>query len=218
MAGGTLKRYSLSKQVSDKLEAMIESGQYKVNEKIPSEGELMEYFGVSRNTLREAIQSLILGGVLEAKQGDGTYVRTNSRFHANMSSKLSQSSIKGIEEVRKTLQSSIIELACTRRTEEDLQVIFDAFYRRQALADANQAFGDADFAFHMAIAKSCHNDIMYELYLSFATHLRQHISEQRADMGVDQDWIDQLHQELLEAIQERDVQKAQKASDNIMQL
>ena len=49
-----IKRDSLSKQVSDKLESMIESGAYQVGERIPTEPELMEMFQVSRNTVREA--------------------------------------------------------------------------------------------------------------------------------------------------------------------
>lgn len=66
-----IKRDSLSKQVSDKLEAMIEAGTYRVGDRFPTEPELMEMFSVSRNTVREAVQSLTWAGLLDVKQGDG---------------------------------------------------------------------------------------------------------------------------------------------------
>ena len=75
MKNNSVKRYPLSRQVSDKLEQMIEKGEYHVGEKIHTEIELMDIFQVSRNTIREAIQSLTSAGVLEVRQGDGTYVR-----------------------------------------------------------------------------------------------------------------------------------------------
>ena len=63
------------------MERAIASGVWTVGEKIPPEPELMAHFGVSRNTLREAIQALIHGGVLQARQGDGTYIDVYKRQH-----------------------------------------------------------------------------------------------------------------------------------------
>jgi len=60
-------RLTLVGQVTAQIEYMIESGQWRVGEKIPPEPELMVKFDVSRNTLREAVQSLVHIGLLEAR-------------------------------------------------------------------------------------------------------------------------------------------------------
>ncbi len=214
MNNSTLKRYSLSRQISDKLENMIESGHFQIDEKIPSESELMEFFGVSRNTLREAIQSLILGGVLEAKQGDGTYVRSKNRFSANMNRKLSQSSIKDIKEARGALELTILALACVRRTDEDLMKIEIAFQKRKEL-NTDKENSQADIDFHLAVAEGCHNEILIELYHSFSAHLNKHVSDRTAGTKMTNEQIDAIHEDLFTAVLEKDVQKAQIAITEI---
>ncbi len=215
MDNSKLKRYSLSRQISDKLEHMIESGKFEVDTKIPSETELMEFFGVSRNTLREAIQSLILAGVLEAKQGDGTYVRSKSRFMANINHKLSQSSIKDINEARGALELTIIALSCLRRTDEDLIKITRAYNKRKRLNESAKEDSEADVEFHMALADGCHNDILIQLYNSFAFHLSHHVFIRTENTRMTNEQIETMHEELYEAVCEKDVQKAQFAISEI---
>ena len=97
-------KQSLPKQISIQIEKAIKDGIFKVGEKIPSEPELVKSFEVSRNTIREAIQSLIQAGVLESRQGNGTYVLTNDRFEANILTRLSSSKISEVHEVRISLE------------------------------------------------------------------------------------------------------------------
>ncbi len=73
-------RSTLVEQVTEQIEQMIESGQWKVGEKIPPEPELMEQFAVSRNTLREAIRSLVHAGMLETRQGIGTTIKSDTNL------------------------------------------------------------------------------------------------------------------------------------------
>ena len=120
MEKGILHRQSLSRQVSDKLEQLISSGTYKVGDKIPTEPELMELFGVSRNTIREAIQSLTWAGMLNVKQGDGTYVSAENRFAANMEQRYHDISIDDIAEARNSIEVTIAHLAAKRRTPQDV--------------------------------------------------------------------------------------------------
>ena len=73
-------RVSLARQVLTAMESMIRSGKWKVGDRIPAEAELARAFSVSHNTIREALQSLIHMGMLEARPGDGTYVMASDRF------------------------------------------------------------------------------------------------------------------------------------------
>lgn len=81
-------RFTLVGQVAEQMEQNIESGQLQVGEKIPTEPKLMEQFDVGRNTLREAIQSLVHAGLLETRQGIGTTVKSDSNLGVALERKI----------------------------------------------------------------------------------------------------------------------------------
>ena len=203
-----IKRDSLSKQVSDKLESMIKNGEFSVGDRIPTEPELMEIFQVSRNTVREAVQSLTWAGILEVRQGDGTYVRSSDRFRANMTQKYSQVSLSDIKEARNSLEVTIAHLAAQRRSDEDMDRIEEAFVRRSSLNTDLKENTRADMEFHIAIAGACHNSILFDLYQSISDYLESHIAERNMDSSMSPESIDNLHTELFEAIKDGNPEKA----------
>lgn len=213
-----VKRYPLSKQVADKLEGMIADGEYKVGEKINTEVELMEIFQVSRNTLREAIQSLTSAGILEVKQGDGTYVKANNRFDANMHREYSKVSMNDIKETRNALEVTIVQLAASRRTEEDMELISEKFFNRKNLTDSIKENTLADIEFHTAIAKSCHNKILIDLYNSIISYVEDQILESQIETTLDPEDIDALHEDLYNAIKDQNRVAAQKYARHILNI
>ena len=218
MESNCIKRYSLSKQVADRLESMIINGEYKVGEKINSESELMAMFNVSRNTLREAIHSLTSAGVLEVKQGDGTYVRSNNRFNANMKREYEKVEFKDIQETRNALEITIANLAAKRHTEEDIKKIENALNRRKELKETIKENTRADMEFHLAIAEACHNKILIDLYLSIFDYLENLITEIQEETTLEADKIDELHDKLFEAIKNRDREAATVCVQNILSI
>ena len=211
-----VKRYSLSKQVSDQLEHMIESGEYAVGSKIPTESELMAMFNVSRNTLREAIQSLTSAGVLVVRQGDGTYVRSNNRFNANMNREYSRVSIQDIKETRNAMELTIVALAAQRRTEEDMVEITSTFRNRTLLQETVKENSRADMEFHMAVAKASHNQILYDLYRSISSYLESQIAVMQAADSLDMSVIDKYHEDLYYAILDKKPETAVSSAQNIL--
>ena len=218
MKNNSVKRYPLSRQVSDKLEQMIEKGEYHVGEKIHTEIELMDIFQVSRNTIREAIQSLTSAGVLEVRQGDGTYVRSNNRFDANMSRKYEEVSIDDISEARNALELTIVRLASIRRTKEDMKKITEAFLKRNDTRETIKENTRADIEFHVEIAKACHNKIIFDLYQSIYSYLESHIAERQAETSMNFDEIEMLHEKLYIAIKEQDPDSASEYAHSILQI
>ena len=218
MDNKSVKRYPLSKQVADQLEKMIESGEYEVGKRIPTEVELMDIFHVSRNTVREAIQSLTSAGVLEVKQGDGTYVRSSNRFNANMNMKYSQVSLDDITEARNSLEIAIVNLAAQRRTDDEMDDITEAFLKRKGLNQATKENTLADMEFHMAIAKACHNRILVDLYQSIASYLESHIAEKQVETSLDFLQIDELHEKLYMAIRNQEPDVARVCARNILKI
>ena len=218
MNNQSVKRYPLSKQVSDQLEQMIESGQYEVGQRIPTEPELMEMFSVSRNTIREAIKSLTWSGVLEVKQGDGTYVRATNRFHANMKQKYAQVSLEDIAEARNAMEITISYLAALRRTDEDMEKITQAYTRRKGLKDSVKENTEADVDFHMSIAQACQNVILTDLYSSISDYLEDHISKRHMESGLDFNEIDALHEKLYLAVRNKNAPEAAASAQNILKI
>ena len=218
MESNVIKRYSLSKQVADKLETMIINGDYKVGEKINSESELMAMFNVSRNTLREAIHSLTSAGVLDVRQGDGTYVRSNNRFSANMKLEYDKVELEDIKETRNALEITLASLAAKRRTDDDVVKIEDALNRRKELKEVAKENTRADMEFHLAIAEASHNKILIDLYLSIFDYLENLISEIQEETNLSAEKIDGLHESLFQAIKASDNNAARTCVQNILNI
>ena len=109
-----VKRMPVHEQVFNRLKDALAEGRWGVNEKIPTETELSEMFGVNRLTVRMALQRLIGMGLLETRVGDGTYVKEFSfRDYANNVSEfyLGTDLLDKICEFRAAIELSSIKLA-----------------------------------------------------------------------------------------------------------
>lgn len=213
-----VKRYSLSHQVADRLEEMIESGKYSIGDKIPTEVELMELFNVSRNTVREAIHSLASSGILEVKQGDGTYVKFNNRFNGYMSLEYQQIPADEVKEVRKAFEMMIAQLSAEKRTDEEMKKIEEAFNCRKALNNNVKEDTLADINFHMAIAEACHNKLILDLYKSISVYIENHITKVQEKTDINMKKIDDLHEQLYLAIKNKNIKSASEYAGEILNI
>ena len=216
MNGKLIKRESLSKQVSKELEKMISEGEYEVGSKIPTEPDLMEMFQVSRNTIREAIQGLTMAGLLETKQGNGTFVRASSRFEANMKLKYSEVSLDDISEARNCIEITIAHLAALRCQPEDVEMIEKYYNKRKNLQVDERENTKADIEFHIAIAKASHNLILIDIYQTISDYLESHILDRKLESQLSTQEIDQLHEDLFLAVIHNDANAATIAAKNIL--
>ncbi|WP_433330785.1 FadR/GntR family transcriptional regulator [Spirillospora sp. CA-294931] len=175
----TARRSSLVEQVIDQLKTEIAASSWPVGAKIPPEPVLSESLGVGRNTVREAIRALTHTGLLECRQGDGTYVRATSELSGAVRRRLETAELIEILEVRRGLEVEAARLAAVRRTEADLAAISEALARRSATyaAGAHAEFVEADLAFHTAVVEATHNRVLTDLYRDFSDALRASIGE-----------------------------------------
>lgn len=202
-------KLSLPKQISNEIENAIKNGTFKIGDKIPSEPTLVKTFGVSRNTIREAVQSLIQAGVLESRQGNGTYVMSLGRFEANILNRLNNSNIREVNEVRFSLETEIVKFAAQRRTEDDLIKLRETLENRHSIEGSIKENSKADVDFHMAIAEASHNTIFIDIYRSISQFISNSI-EQREELEELNEKLDKLHIELFEAIELKDSKKAER--------
>ncbi|WP_406860093.1 FadR/GntR family transcriptional regulator [Streptomyces sp. HUAS MG47] len=184
MALSSPRRSALSDQVIAQLRTQITSGEWPVGSRIPTEPELVEQLGVARNTVREAVRALAHNGLLDIRQGSGTYVIATSELAGVMHRRFAGSDPGHVAEVRATLESSAARLAAERRTERDVRQLEALLARREEAWTAGDAerFVTLDVAFHQAVVAASHNDVLTALYADLGDVLRDWL---RGDVGGD---------------------------------
>ncbi|QXE37543.1 FadR family transcriptional regulator [Streptomyces sp. GMY02] len=182
MALTSPRRSALSDQVITELRSQITSGEWPVGSRIPTEPELVEQLGVARNTVREAVRALAHNGLLDIRQGSGTYVIATSELAGVMHRRFAGADRRDIAEVRSTLESSAARMAAERRTERDLRQLETLLARREEAWAARdlERFVAADSTLHMAVVSASHNDVLTALYADLNHLLRDWL---RDDMG-----------------------------------
>jgi len=208
----------LSDQVTNKVRRDISQGVYNAGEKIPAEPELMKLYGVGRSTIREAIKTLAMMGILRVQQGSGTFVNVGVQ-HETIDQRLRRADFDQINAVRKLLEEEIIRLATKNHTEKDLEEMKNCLEKRRIaiLNEERQACVDADIAFHIAIAGASSNEVLADLYQSFTSVIREFFSKREA-RGVSHFAMSHhLHEQLLQAIKNKKEKQAQLVLNKIIE-
>lgn len=210
-------------QVADQLQAFIQQGQWQSGQRLPAERQLAQQMGVSRPSLREAIQKLVSQGVLRSRRGDGTYVQERNQAFLlpgtfePLASLLTRDPEYRYDvlEARTALEASTAWHAALRATQADKDRIrrcFDAMVHNQRSGN-NALSARADAQFHLAIAQAAHNvvllRVMHSLFeLVFSTVMQsRHTMFTLASTEAVQTLTDQ-HHALMQAIMDGDAMNA----------
>jgi DNA-binding FadR family transcriptional regulator len=208
----------LSDQVTGKIRQDIAQNKYKAGEKIPSEPELMKLYGVGRSTIREAIKTLAMTGILRVQQGSGTFVSIN-RQNETIDQRLRRADFDQINAVRKLLEDEIVRLAAKNHTEKDLEEMKQCLENRRSAIhhDQRQACIEADIAFHTAIASASLNQVLADLYQSFTAIIRDFFYQREMQGITDFAMSHHLHEQLFEAIKTKKEKLAQQVLHKIIE-
>ncbi len=161
----TTRRAGLVDQVIEQLRDAVRQGEWPIGTRIPTEPELVATLGVGRNTVREAVRALSHSGLLEVRQGDGTYVRATSEVSGAIR-RLCGTELREALQVRRMLEVEGARLAATGRTEDELVRLRELHDQRDA-AQREARFDDfvrADAEFHLTVVQCAHNALLTELY------------------------------------------------------
>jgi GntR family transcriptional regulator, transcriptional repressor for pyruvate dehydrogenase complex len=202
-----IQNTSLSEAVAEQIMTRIAAGQLKPGERLPTEPELMELFGVGRSTVREALKSLSLAGLIETRRSAGTFV--SATYAGFLSDRLkwtvvfSSQELQHIVEVRYALEGETAALAAHRATPEQKTKLAD-LYAALVEAQSPEAATEYDTAFHVLIAEAAHNPLLLSLILSTRALIRNYITYSYVKWGsfdeVDRHENVVQHQPILEAI------------------
>jgi GntR family transcriptional repressor for pyruvate dehydrogenase complex len=154
----------LSDKVADAILKTIVNHGLRPGEKLPSERELGEQFGVSRTVVREAVRALTAKGVIEVRSGSGLRVAqvSPSAVSDAMSLLIRGSTALGydaVHEVRQLIEIEIAGLAAERATDEDVELLREVCESMAEVLDDIPAAARADVEFHRTIAKITHNQL-----------------------------------------------------------
>ncbi|MFC1414942.1 FadR/GntR family transcriptional regulator [Streptacidiphilus sp. N1-12] len=208
MALTSPRREPLADQVIAQLRTQITSGEWPVGSRIPTEVELVEQLGVARNTVREAVRALAHNGLLDIRQGSGTYVLATSELAGVMHRRFADAGPGQVVELREALEAAAARLAATRRTDRDLRLLDTALGRREDAWESGdvESFVQTDAAFHQAVMAAAHNEVLAALYADLGEVLRSELRQTVGPVLAPDSYVS--HAGILAAIRDRDGERA----------
>ncbi|PKO38949.1 MAG: GntR family transcriptional regulator, partial [Betaproteobacteria bacterium HGW-Betaproteobacteria-6] len=212
----------ISDAVASTLERRILEGSLKAGDRLPPERELAAELGVSRPSLREAIQKLASKGLVQSKQGGGTYVTDalESSFFDPWQDMMGNypNLREDMLEFRRMLEGQAAEWAAERATDADLQRLDQTFETLQAAfeSDNTQKRSDADIAFHQAVGDASHNVLLGHLSAALLRlmhdNIRLNLGELKTVPAASRLLMSQ-HAAIHSAVRERKPQAARSAAE-----
>lgn len=213
-----IKKVNVTDQVVQYLKDNIEAGNWKVGEKIPSENQMTSALGVSRSSVRTALQHMIGIGVLESIHGKGTYL-INSQVEnwEEADNKITSEDCKNIEKVlefRKILEPDACRLAVERGNEGVISELEKYLNQMIRYEGDRERFVNADLKFHEVICRASDNQLLSKsLHKVFMETKKNH--NQMNELFGYHTGIE-CHTQILQAFKEKDAQKAYDAMWNHM--
>ncbi|MCR6493920.1 FadR/GntR family transcriptional regulator [Cellulomonas sp. P24] len=171
------RRTGLIDAAVHRLRSRISSGEWPVGSRIPAEPALTELLGVGRNTVREAVQSLVHAGLLERRQGSGTYVLSASELAVTFGREIADARQRDVVEVRRSLEVEAARLAARRRTDKDIALLRRLRDERAAAyheGDLDRMVS-TDLDLHRTIAITARNPVLLSLYENLLDAITENI-------------------------------------------
>lgn len=211
-------------QIYNQILSEIQSGSFKIGDKLPAERELCAQFGVSRATIRQALSALELTGIIYSRQGEGVFVKnTQIAVESSRSESLLESvSPEDILEARMNIEPLIIKFAAQRATEEDIENLSATIKKMEEETKAGIYVPETDEKLHNEIAKASHNDLFISFMSSISNAMRQQemwkfIRDRTVTRSDYREVNFNEHKSLIKAIKEHNEVKAVKLMTEHMQ-
>ncbi|MEX5625868.1 FadR/GntR family transcriptional regulator [Pseudomonas marginalis] len=202
-----LIKRSLVDQALEQLRWRISEGRWAIGERLPTEPELAAELGISRNTVREAMRVLAFSGLIEIRQGDGSYLRSITDPLGAMRA-LSHCTLEQAQETRQILEVEAVGLAAVRRTDADLTALHEALKASAVLYHGDlEAYISADLLFHKRLVDAAHNPALSELYQYFSAIVGAQL-RQTLNISPRRQAVFDLHIALLAAVEHQDPERA----------
>lgn len=212
-----IKPKRISDQVFDQIRELITRGKLKPGDKLMPERELSEALSVSRTTVRNAISKLVALGLLEHKQGQGTFIRPPDAEGKNplaIAMGAEDATLEHLLEVRMGLECNAAALAARRAKDEDILFLEESIEEMRSEVTSGRLGTEADVSFHMAVSYATKNPVQIHIMRSFYDYLFFGIRENLYYLYEESSRIEMIihqHRQILETIKAHDPEAAFKA-------
>ncbi|RCI76981.1 GntR family transcriptional regulator [Brucella anthropi] len=201
-----ISRKTLTDSATQALRGEITSGRWSIGDQLPNEAALSATLDVSRGTVREAVRALVAQGMLETRQGSGTYVRSTADTARSLDC-IRHTSLRDRFETRAVLETEAARLAALRIKPKGIVHLEKMLAQRGNRDELDRAtFVARDFAFHEAIVAASGNSALIEVYAFFSASIRESI-EATLD-GELPEPNHEAHRQIVEAIASGDPDQA----------
>lgn len=215
---GPIHTTNVSKATIDRLLALIRDGYWKAGDQLPPQRQLARSFGIGMSTLREALQSLQSYGILEMRQGEGTFVsaqpyQTIERI-LGMSLALGDLDLQSLFDARIVLEAGLAQNAATRAADEQVVLLFQNLDEQEAaIRDGRMQDVDGlDLEFHRMVAEMSGNKFLEQVADMLTLGLEQFLrSVPHTLEGL------KLHRAVAEAIRSHDPERSSEASRRLVE-
>ncbi|MBU3666390.1 MAG: FadR family transcriptional regulator [Chthoniobacterales bacterium] len=213
------RRRTLVDSVVDQVRNNIESGAIKPGDRLPSEFELCDRFGVSRTVIREATRRLQALGLVEVRRGRGLFVGNQDSVRDTVqvirsSLSVSLADLAKFTDFRNAIESHAARQAALKATAGDVEKLQDLCDRLTSTVEKDEdleATQRLDIAFHQHIAKIAGNDLLAQILQLVEDMMRKSIVQSTQGQILDPVAIRLLHQKIVDAIRDRDPLRAEQA-------
>jgi DNA-binding FadR family transcriptional regulator len=205
----------VSQVIVDQIKVLIRDGRLLPGDRLPSERELCQRFGVSRVTVREALRVLEAGGLLAIRVGahGGAFLTTPSteRISEGLADLISVSTLTAVQvtEARIIVELGVLPLAVERATSDDIAALFAMVDEARTALEADAYTVEMSAAFHIKVAECTHNPAIAMLVQSFHGPMLMSLAESHQSAPMGSRGIDE-HRKLAQAINDRDLAAARK--------
>ena len=205
-----IKKQSVASQVFKQLKQNIVNGTWKLGEKLPSENELVQMFGVSRISVREALKQLVSLGLVETRQGEGSFVKQleadshmNDLFHLMV---LKREEIVELIKYREIIEVGAIALAVERAEKSDILALEENVRAHEQFKDDYERAARIDLEFHLLLAKASKNPFVIKANSLMKDVFHAVMTQTVDEMGTSHGIF--YHKKLITAIKARDKESA----------
>jgi GntR family transcriptional regulator, transcriptional repressor for pyruvate dehydrogenase complex len=210
-----LSRETLAEQAARNLLAYIEDQDMKPGKVLPPENQLAANLGVSRPIIREALKSLAGQGIVEVVSGKGAIVKQLDsqvlQVFFRRATQIAPETIIDLMELRKGIEVQAAALAAQRRTPDELAQLMESVARMRRHLHEPKVYVEADIAFHLLIASTSHNDMIYHLVGAIRVAIKDTLRESmlRPQSAEQLEHVQVGHEAILTAIEHGDTEQAQ---------
>ena len=212
MSTKSTQKQNVVNDVFEQLRQKLIDGNWAPGSRLPSEQELCTLLNVSRVSVRSAVQRLRDLGVVITRQGSGSYISEdftpqtlNNRLRPVMN--LSKEEFHDMMVFRQTVEFKCMELAVIHATPEDILSLEQALNRMLVNKNDYKKYSEADFDFHLAIAKASQNKVFYNVMLSIKDSYYYYLEELNRALGITLESVD-THIKVYLAMKNRDASTA----------